>query len=537
MRIRLITKFTLVTSTVLLMTMGLFAYSNIQALKDSFLQEAIHDVDDLSETIIRTTHYQMLEDDRKRVYQMIEEVGSQQGIEHIRLINKDGVIIFSTEASETGGYLDKQAEACSMCHSAGQTKLMASTMNRSRVFEDRNGMAVLGMAKGIYNQQSCSSATCHFHPPTARLLGVLDVIVSLEGMKARTLIYQNSFLVLTLFLLLLLALCLTWLTQKLINQPVHRLLQQARQVARGDLQTRIGGMQSDELGELAEAFNEMTDNLSVAREELQQWGKTLETKVEERTRENLEMQSHLVRSEKLASLGQLVAGVAHEINNPLTGILMYTGMLRGDERLPGDVHPTIDTITHETERCGGIVRGLLDFARESVPCRSVANIADLLDHVVSLVVNQAAFQNIRVVRTYAENLPEIWVDVSQLEQVFMNMVLNAGQAMPDGGELFLQTSCDEAEDMIEVTITDTGCGIPVEIREKIFDPFFSTKEHQGTGLGLSVSFGIIENHGGTIDLDSECGQGTRFRISIPIQQAGQASGLSDRPPASIDKAV
>lgn len=537
MRIRLITKFTLVTSTVLLLTMGLFAYSNIQGLKDSFLQEAVHDVDNLSETIIRTTHYQMLEDDRKRVYQMIEEVGSQQGIEHVRLINKDGVIIFSTEASEIGGMLDKQAEACSMCHAAEETRIMASTMNRSRVYEDRNGQEVLGLAKGIYNQKSCSTAACHFHPSSARLLGVLDVIVSLEGMKARTLIYQNSFLVLTLFLLLLLALCLTWLTQKLINQPVHRLLQQVRQVARGDLQTRVGGMQSDELGELAEAFNEMTDNLSVARDELQQWGKTLESKVAERTRENLEMESHLVRSEKLASLGQLVAGVAHEINNPLTGILMYSGMLRSDDRLPDDLHPAIDTITHETERCGSIVRGLLDFARESVPSRSVANIADLLDHVVSLVVNQVDFQNILVLRRYTENLPEVWVDTSQLEQVFMNIVLNAGQAMPDGGDLTLATAYREEDGAVEITITDTGSGIAPEIREKIFDPFFSTKEHQGTGLGLSVSFGIIENHGGSIEVKSECGLGTRFTILIPVQRANQEQNPKEMPSTPVDHAI
>ncbi len=515
MRLRLLTKFILVTSCALLLAMVVFSWVNVRSLKAVFLQEAVKDVDNLSETIIQTTYYQMLENDRKRAYQMIKEVGTQKGIEHIRLINKDGIIIFSTDRPEIGTALDKKAEACNMCHSGKKTLLQASSMNRSRLFKDRQGKEVLGIARGIYSHPSCLAAACHFHPPQTKLLGVLDVIVSLEDLNTRMAHYRNGIALLTVSLLAILLLSLTALTRRFIHRPVEQLLEHTRKLAQGDLESRIETSSGDELGELSTSFNDMALNLKKAQNELRQWGATLEMRVEERTEEIRKMQSELLQSEKLAALGEMSAGIAHEINNPLTGILMFASLLLEDPRLEPELKKDLATILRETRRCAEIVRGLLEFSRKAVPCKSLQSINFLLDKTLSLVEHQAFFLNIKVERKYHAILPDLLIDPNQLEQVFMNVILNAAQAMPQGGTLTIETGTQQKGTWVYARIGDTGYGIVPDYLEKIFDPFFTTKGALGTGLGLSVSYGIVENHGGQIEVESRVGEGTSFTIKLP----------------------
>jgi two-component system NtrC family sensor kinase len=516
MRLRLLTKFTLVISATILAAMVLFTLVSISSLKRISLEDAVKDVDNLSETLIQTTYYQMLEDDRKRVYQMIEEVGTQKGIEHIRLINKDGIVIFSTDHAETGIVLDKNAEACNMCHARKTPLTEASSMNRSRIFRDRNGKQVLGIAKGIYSDPLCLNADCHFHAPEAKLLGVLDVTVSLEEMSAQMATYRNGIVFFTFSLLTILVLSLAALTQKVINRPVRQLLQHTRKLAAGDLESRVENTSGDEMGELAESFNIMALNLKNAQRELKEWGSTLETKVQERTLEIQHMQAELFQSEKLAALGEMSAGIAHEINNPLTGILMYGSMLYNDPRLEPELKEDLAVILRETKRCGGIVRGLLEFSRKSVPQKSMTSISQLMDKTLCLVENQALFFNIRVIRKYDPLQPDVFLDPNQIEQVFMNLIFNAAHAMQEGGTLTIETGTTDTGNSVWVKIHDTGCGIPPENLERIFNPFFSTKGVHGTGLGLSVSYGVVESHGGQIEVESVPGEGSTFTITLPL---------------------
>jgi len=518
LQLRLISKLTLSTSVLLLLAMTLFAWSTIRAQRTMLLEETVLNTDRLSETIIKTTHYQMLENDRQRVYQTISEAGTQKEIERIRLITKDGRTIFSTDRAEIGTYLDKTAEACTMCHGGGKPLLNASTMNRSRIFHTRQGKEVLGLAKAIYNEEKCSTAACHFHPKESKILGVLDVIVSLDGMNAQLSTYRTEITALTMLVLGLTSLSLTLLTNKLINQPVKKLLRQTERIAEGQLEGTVGIESADEIGDLAASFNTMTGRLKEAREELEEWGKHLEEKVEQRTSELNRMQTQLIRSEKLASLGELVAGIAHEINNPLTGILVYSSLVKNDAKLDPDLRSDMDTVVRETERCAEIVRGLLEFSRESIPRKNWASLNDIMDAAVALMKHQSLFQNIIIAKNYDPRLPKVLVDANQIEQVFVNMLLNAGQAMPDGGSLTISTDTSEAGGHIRVNIADSGCGIPAENLGKIFDPFFTTKESKGTGLGLSVSYGIIENHGGVIEVESGTGCGTTFTIKLPLLQ-------------------
>jgi two-component system, NtrC family, sensor kinase len=271
----------------------------------------------------------------------------------------------------------------------------------------------------------------------------------------------------------------------------------------------------DELGELSEAVNLMTESLGRADRELKGWADILENRVEERSQEIMRMEEKLRRSEKLASLGTLAAGVAHEINNPLTGILLYASILNRDKRLDPALLPDVVRVISETERCAGIVKDLLEFSRESLPEKEVLRLDALLDDVVTFFHNQPDFNNIVIGKNYSSDVPQISVDPNQMRQVFMNLVINSGHAMPNGGELEISTFRSADEMYACAAIKDTGDGISEENLARIFDPFFTTKP-EGTGLGLSISYGIIENHGGRIEVKSRAGEGAVFTVMLPV---------------------
>jgi two-component system, NtrC family, sensor kinase len=516
-RLNLISKLTIATGVVLLCTMALFAYLNLNSLKDLLLKQAISEADKITETIIRSTHNQMLRDDRPLFYKTIAEIGSQRGVERIRLINKTGRVIYSTVENETGTMLNKQAEICTVCHGVKELRVTASSKNRSRRFFSGTGEEFLGVTNAIYNEEGCYTASCHFHPESFKVLGVLDVVVSLDQMHTLIGAYRNRSIALVLLLIALTSISLTLFTQKLVNRPVRELLAHTKMLSRGELDGQVPSFANDELGELAESFNDMTLNLKRARAELEGWGKTLEQMVQERTQELTQIQAQLIRSEKLASLGEVVAGIAHEINNPLTGILVFSSLIHSNPRLDETLKNDIETVIRETKRCASIVKGLLEFARCSPPKKGLNSVNEVSDTALSLIEHQILFLDITVIREYADDLPPLLIDPNQIEQVFINIFINAAHAMQGEGILKLRSWVDREQGMVFFTIKDNGCGISEAHLGKIFDPFFSTKENKGTGLGLSVSYGIIQEHGGGIEVASEVGEGTTFTIKLPLQ--------------------
>ena len=516
MRLGLMIKFSIISAVVILFTMSIFHLFNISTLKAAFMDVYTTDVDNLSETIISTTHNAMLAGAVDEAYKLMERAGTQENIQNIRLIDKNGIIRFSLNKGEVDTIVDSSRDpSCYMCHYKGEPRVEAPTMHRRRVFSDQSGKEVLGITRGIYNDPVCSQPSCHYHPADVNLLGVLDIVVSTKNVMAEVTRYRNNVLIELVFLIIALSLCLNLLTRKLITQPVNTLLDHTRMLSRGEW-SFIQNMTNDEFGELAESFNEMTSSLKKAREDRERWAATLETKVEERTQQIKEMQSVIVRSEKLASLGELAAGIAHELNNPLTGIVLHASIVEANRELPPNLKEDIRTITWEADRCARIVKNLLDFSRKTEPRKAMNSINDTIDRALGLVENLASFQNIEIVREYSDNLPELLLDPGQMEQVFINMFVNASQAMEEGGRLTLQTGLNEAGDSVVVRVKDTGQGIPQDNLGRIFDPFFSTKGAKGTGLGLSVSYGIIEGHGGTIEVKSQVGKGTEFTITIPV---------------------
>ncbi len=303
---------------------------------------------------------------------------------------------------------------------------------------------------------------------------------------------------------------------KRISRPLKKLEETANKIADGEYRHDFTVHAPSEIEHLASSLSKMAKDLEAEKRELEEWGNTLEKKVEQRTEEIRRIHSQMFRSEKLASLGKLAAGVAHEINNPLTGILTNSSLLLEDLAADDPRREDVEVMVNETIRCREIVKRLLDFAKQSKPQKKLTDINSLIENIILLVRNQASFRNIRIDKDLAADIPGIQADADQVQQVFINIVLNAAEAMTKGGMLTITSRISRSKDFIEIIFKDSGPGIPEAMREKIFDPFFTTKEH-GTGLGLSISYGIIEQHGGTISVDSTPGEGSVFTIELPIK--------------------
>jgi len=416
----------------------------------------------------------------------VARIARPGGVESLTLTSHKGSIRYATRKKVIDTTVKIGDARCTGCHPGGGrghhgTELKSAVQILERPMVARATMPIL-------NARECSTASCHAHSATETVLGVLEIDVSYRS-TARMLRTQRLVLVALLVAIVGITTPLVFLlVRRWVGRPVAQLLRGTRHVARGemDLVMPVGG---GELGELTAAFNVMQERLRTG-------------------------QRQIVISEKLASVGKLAAAVAHEINNPLTGILTFAEELSEDSAEDDPRRRDYEVIRHETLRCRQIVRRLLDFARQEQPSMRRLRAADVLDDTLALVGRLAVFHDIRIVREEAEDLPGLLGDPSQLQQVFLNLLVNAAQAMPQGGTLTIRGALD-GEAMIHLDFVDTGQGIREEHVERIFEPFFSTKQGESSGLGLAVCLGIIEQHGGAIVVSSTVGVGSTFRVSLP----------------------
>ncbi len=502
----------------------LFGYWNLRLQRKHSEELVLQSADRISDLILRSTRYQMLRNDREALYETINTIGSEPGIRRIRIFNEEGRISFSTHAPEVNTYVDKQAEACFACHSQSEPLTKLDRPDRFRIFTDERGERVLGLIRPIENEPSCSNATCHAHPPDRRILGVIDTDLSLATVDAQLSEHQEQlgqFTAVTVALFIGLSVVFVW---AVVHRPIRELIAGMQRVAAGDLNHPLSVRAPDELGDVAASFNKMTSELREARAELTAWAQTLEQRVEEKTCELQQAQERMLRAERLASVGKLAAVVAHEINNPLAGILTYTKLLRRwlerGEFSPAreqEVRKTLELIETESRRCGEIVKNLLMFSRAAPMNLAWAPLNATVEQAVRLVRHQCELAGIEVHLDLEANLPPVRCDSSQIEQVLLALVMNAIEAMPRGGNLWLRTRSLPDSDEIEIQVRDDGCGIAPENLPQIFEPFFTTKEGaHGTGLGLAVSRGIVERHNGRIDVAAELGRGTTFTVVLPV---------------------
>jgi two-component system NtrC family sensor kinase len=498
MRTRIGTRLILGAGLTTAIVIGGMAFTVIRSQTAQLLAERTRSAVQLSETIKSTTHFDMLENRRDDLHRQIRAVGGlqEQGLRKVRVFNKEGRIMFSSDSEEIGTSLDIKGEACYACHAEGRPLERLGIQARARTFRAADGTRVLGLIAPIPNEASCSTAACHAHNEKQMLLGVLDVNVSLVEVDKEI---AHSRMVITVSAILAIlsgSLMLWWLNRRLVVRPVAALVEGTRRVSEGDLSGSIPVSGRHELGALAKAFNEMIRSLA-------------------------ETQGQLAQADKLASVGRLAAGIAHEINNPLTGVLSYASLLR--KRLAEDASACedLDVIVRETVRCRGIIRGLLDFARPAAPARKSMDLNEVVRRSVSVVMTQLSMNHVDLSLDMAADLPTVQADANQIQQVVVNLLLNAADAIGTEGGNIRATTRSGPNASIELLLKDSGHGIPAEDLPRIFEPFFTTKGNHGTGLGLAVSWGIVEAHGGSLEAQSEPGQGACFILRLPtIEPAG-----------------
>jgi two-component system NtrC family sensor kinase len=487
--------------------------------------------DRVAETIHRAAHDGMLRNDADGVRRIIENIGAQEGVDRVRIYNKEGRVRVSSVPAEEGTLVDKRSDECIACHAGAQPKAGLDRGDRIRMLRAPAGARTLGIITPIYNEPQCTS--CHVHPAAQRVLGILDVRLSMAQADAALRASERQMqygLFATGLAVLLLSFLLLW---AFVLRPVKRLRLAMERAGEGDLSTRVPVRSKDEMGELARSWNEMTGDLRRARGDLEGLNRTLEERVLEKTQQLEHTHRQMVVVEKMASLGKLAAVVAHEINNPLAGIRTYARLLRRQFAAGAALPPTpeqaaetdriLQMVDGEAGRCGDIVRNLLAFSRQSGARFAEEDLAPVVERCRMLLNHQAALLDVTLEAHAEPDLPKVVCDGAQVQQVILALAMNALEATPANGRVSIEAAREG--DGVKIVVADTGWGIPKEHLDRIFEPFFTTKEAgKGVGLGLAVVYGIVNGHHGRVDVQSEPGQGTTFTVHLPARQPEDGAG-------------
>jgi two-component system NtrC family sensor kinase len=487
---------------------GVFAWVILDSQRLLLLGDLERSANQLSATIKSSTREDMMLNRPEAVHRIISTIGAQEGIEKVRIFNKEGRIILSTDARDTGQMVDKKTEACYMCHTADQPLARVPVSERVRTFKSAGGVKTFGIIDPIYNEPGCWQSSCHAHPKNQTVLGVLDITMSMAEVERAERDGRARLLTFALIAIAATSLMIYWLVGRIVLQPVRRIAAVTRKVADGDLSQKVEVRTSDEIGKLGDSFNAMMQKLADA-------------------------QRQLLQENKLASVGRLAAGVAHEINNPLTGVLTYSSFLLKRAGPDTELKEDLEVIVRETKRCREIVKGLLDFSRQSVSEPRPTQINEIVRDACRVVKNPLSMQKTRIDQKLEEDLPLINADANRMEQVLVNLLVNAGDAMEEmGGTITVTTDLvKNAElpagsggpaDAVRICVRDAGGGIEAKDLDKIFEPFFTTKGTRGNGLGLAIVWGIVERHGGRLTVDSEVGKGATFTILLPLAKPLEA---------------
>jgi two-component system NtrC family sensor kinase len=488
---------TLLTVLVMAAMLGSVTWLFLRWQRSSQMEEVQRGLLLTGDALNSSLRYGMMLNRRDVILNSIEWVAHNPRIKQVRIINHRGQITMSTRSEDLNRRVDRGSAGCTLCHvEPNPTVKPAIYAPGARTLVEDSTMRAF---TPVLAEPGCITHACHQAEAGSKVLGVIDISLSLENMQADLNRWRIRLVELSMAASALGGILLWFSLAQRFRRPMRDVLTGIRRVASGDLKHRIPTRTHDEFGELARSFNVMSEQLAA-------------------------IQQRLIQSERLISMGKLAAGVAHEINNPLTGILAYAEDLKEDAEPSDPRRKDYEVIVHEALRCRQIVHRLLDFARQDASSFVRVLAGDLIEKALNIFARQAAFRNIAFERRIEDGLPAIEVDPTQIQQVLVNLIVNAQQAMPDGGTIVLTADRSDEGNKVEFLVKDQGHGISKEIRSRIFDPFFSTKGGETDGLGLAVCFGIVHQHGGTIDFHSEPGSGTTFRVLLPFARNSDQGG-------------
>ncbi len=488
--------------------------------------------DNISSIVEGSLYYSMLENDKAMLQRTLDIISTMSGIDEVNMYDDRDSLAFTSLVADPHNNIDPN---CRNCHSDFDSmfpekekvyRIIGDTVDCS-VMQAGESSRQLLIRKPILNEKSCYTAACHYHSESDEVLGSLIIKLPLDDLDSIVDESSNDFFILAMIITVFMVTFLIIFTRKRIKDPLNSIISASEAVSRGNNKIRleIKPHLLDDMRKVSMAFNNMLDNIDSATRELQNWSQQLEYKVQKKSEELSDAQNELIHVERIASLGKLSSSVAHEINNPLSGILVYTKLVHKLLNNDDCYHPKKESmlkhlkfIETETKRCGEIVKGLLDFSRKDQDNFEARKLHDVLEETCKLITHSAKISNIKVIKDFRAEEDEVLCSPNQIKQACFAIMVNAAEAIKENGEIIVRTANPD-EDSIRVEISDNGSGISPEDIPHIFEPFYTTKRDvSGLGLGLSIVHGIIQNHKGNVDVDSELGKGTTIKIIISLKR-------------------
>lgn len=512
----------------------LFVSFNVifQSVNEQYLNTVIRQSGNNIGSIVEgALYHSMLQNDKSGLQNTLDIINTLPGIDEVNMYDSHDSLVYSSFSTDSNN--QHSDPNCLNCHT--NIRSMFPGMEKSYKIIDKNTDCIMNQSDNgsrhllirspIMNERSCYESSCHAHQATDTLLGSLIIKIPLETQDAAIQKSSAEFFLLAILITVLMVSFLLLFTRKKIKKPLNELVKVSVLVANGDRNTRmeINPNQLDDMRMVSEAFNDMLDNLHNAAIELENWSQQLEYKVQKKTEELGAAQQELMHVERLASLGKLSSSVAHEINNPLSGILIYTKLLLKQANNPElyaskreSMLKHLKLIESETKRCGDIVKGLLDFSRKDQNDFEPRHLHEILKETYELMTHPIKIANISFTCDFAATADLIYCNPNQIKQACIAILVNASEAITENGEISIRTR-NLDDESICFEIADNGLGIAQEDLPHIFEPFFSTKQDvSGIGLGLAIVHGIIQNHKGRIHVDSEVNQGTTISVNLPL---------------------
>jgi two-component system, NtrC family, sensor kinase len=503
-----------------------------RSVNDNYINTVIHqNGSNIGSIVEGALYHSMLENNRSALQNTLDVINTMPGIDDVNMYDNQDNLAYSSFSEGKEGHIDPN---CQGCHTDIRTMFPAKEKSY-RIIDshseclmsqtDKNSRHLL-IRTPILNEPSCfNNAACHAHNSKEEVLGSLFIKMPLAEVDAAVQKSSREFFFLAALMTLFMASFLVLFTRKNIKNPLNAIIKASEAVATGDNSARlkISPNELDDIRMLSYAFNHMLDNLQTATTELQNWSKQLEYKVQKKSEELGEVQNELINIERIASLGKLSSSVAHEINNPLSGILVYTKLVHKklssenfDPVKKDSMLKHLKLIEDETKRCGDIVKGLLDFARKDQDDFETRHLHEILMETYDLMSHPINIANINFLTDFSAASDLTWCSPNQIKQACVAILVNASEAVSENGEILFKTTNPD-KDTIKIDISDSGSGISPEDLPHIFEPFFTTKRHgNGIGLGLSIVHGIVQSHNGKIEIKSEPGKGTIISILLNL---------------------